>query len=258
MQLGTLSLRFSYNIQVLEGKEGKMHKRPIGYIQLYILAIFILFPWPSTLQAADFQQSPYNYFFGNHIDTHQETRLKVKKNKPASLQGFFYVIFPGGIDNESGLAIARHPRGASEDEACGVDVDCVVGWLIDAVPGEAKFLYHQGVNGDDHPVWLVNRIDIPQPGSFTHFHWITSTSTDSRAPTVPDACDKIDAGDLENLAPSAVNVTCPGWFLQIRAVEKFAFEHGGEIIPVYPGIDNATHLNLVTNYAEVQEITPTR
>ncbi|MGD8616471.1 MAG: hypothetical protein PVI91_12520, partial [Gammaproteobacteria bacterium] len=31
---------------------------------------------------------PYTFLFGNHIDTHQETRL----NKDGSLDGFFYVV----------------------------------------------------------------------------------------------------------------------------------------------------------------------
>ena len=60
---------------------------------------------------------------------------------------------------------------------------------------------------------------------------------------------------LDNLAE---DYTCPGWFLEIRAVREFAFEHGGEKVPVRPGMDNATHLNLVTNYDEVFGITETR
>ena len=52
----------------------------------------------------------------------------------------------------------------------------------------------------------------------------------------------------------AENVTCPGWFLQLKAVGSFAFQHGGETLPVTPGADNATHLNLLTNYALVPGI----
>ena len=103
---------------------------------------------------------------------------------------------------------------------------------------------------------MVNRVDIPQPGSFTHFHWIDEDSTDPRAPTdFPEECKVDTAGALDN---NAENKVCPGWFLQIRAVRRFAFKHGDETIPVRPGIDNATHLNLTTNYAEVPGITPTR
>jgi len=211
-----------------------------------------------TAIADEFHESPYDFFFGNHIDTHQETKLKLKKNKPDSLKGFLYIIYTGD-DPVSGLPIARHPRGADHDEECGVDdIECEVGWKIKAVSGEAKFLYHSGVNGNDHPVWLVNRVDIPQKGSFTHFHWIGTDSSDPRAPVgVPYECDVDMAGELDN---NAENITCPGWFLEIKAVDKFAFQHGNEVVPVRKGDDNATHLNLVTNYAVVEEpiIEPTR
>jgi hypothetical protein len=139
---------------------------------------------------------------------------------------------------------------------------CEVGWKIKAVPGDAKFLYHSGVNGDDHPVGMVNRVDIPQPVSYTHFHWITTTSSDPRADDddFPVQCDVETAGELEkNAEVEDENIVCPGWFLEIKANKnKFAFEHGNEVVPVRKGIDNATHLNLVTNYRADLEIEPTR
>lgn len=196
-----------------------------------------------------------DFVFGNHIDTHQLTKLKTKNGEPEKLNGDFLIIFTGDIDQASGLPIARHPRGAAQNEECGVDLDCEVGWGINAVPGEAKFLFHAGVNGDDHPLWLINRVQIPQPGSFTHFHWITPASNDPRAGEVPVECDAQNASALEG---AAEDVTCPGWFMQITAVQSFAFQHGGEIVPVTRGEDNATHLNLLTNYVEVPNITPTR
>ena len=110
---------------------------------------------------------PWTCLFGNHLDTHQESKL----NKDGTQKGRLYIIFTEDEDPESGLPIARHRRGAGQDEECGVDSkDCVVGWNFTARPGSAKFLYHQGVNGDDHPVWMVNRVDIPNPGVFNHFH----------------------------------------------------------------------------------------
>lgn len=234
-----------------------MNKTKYRFTLIYLLAVFIFNPWSVTAFADDFHDAPYNFLFGNHLDSHQETKIKIKKSNPVSLKGSLYIIFTGDT-TDAGLPIARHPRGASQNEECGVDdIDCVVGWVINAVPGEAKFLYHKGVNGDDHPVWMVNRVDIPQPGSFTHFHWITTASTDPRALTeVPAACDQNSASQLE--AAGAADQICPGWFLEIKAIKKFAFEHGGEIVPVRPGVDNATHLNLVTNYAEVSGITDTR
>lgn len=248
-----------------------MNKRPIRYIHIYILTIFILNPLFFSALADEFHEEPYDFLFDNHIDTHQETRLTTAKGQPKRLKGFFYIIFTGEVDSVSGLPIARHPRGSEHNEVCGGDfdddidddfedegddIDCIVGWTMKGRPGKAKFLYLAGVNGNDHPVWMVNRTEIRQPGSYTHFHWIGAKSNDPRAPkAIPTECDVEMAGKLQD---NAENVVCPGWFLQIKAVEEFAFDHGGEIVPVRPGIDNATHLNLVTNYAAVEGITSTR
>ena len=221
-----------------------------------VLLIMILTGVPAM--AGDFHKPPKDFLFGNHIDTHQENMLKLDKDgNPATLRGTFYVIITDDIDPASGLPVARHPRGPDEGEDCNDKATgCVVGWSMEGVPGEATFLYHSGINGNDHPVWMVNRVDIPQPGSFTHFHWIGADSDDPRAPAdVPVECDVDRAGELDN---NAENVTCPGWFLEIRAVREFAFDHGGEKVPVRPGLDNSTHLNVVTNYAEVTGITKTR
>lgn len=228
----------------------------------------------------ELHQPPFTFLFGNHIDTHQETRL----NKDGTLRGQFYVYYTGAIDEVSGLPVARHPRGPEHDEECGVDpIDCVIGWELLATPAEAKFISHSGVHGDDHPVWLIgNRSEIPQPGSFTHFHWITSASTDERYDTVPAPCDVAMAGMLEGTAltgeltlddgvqlvtwegvdvhveDGAENLVCPGWLFQLTARRSFAFQHGGENTPVRPGTDNSTHVNIVANYALVPAMTGDR
>ena len=75
---------------------------------------------------------------------------------------------------------------------------------------------------------------------------------------VHEFCNKNNAGQLETQAPTAVDKFCLGWFLEIKAEMKFAFEHGSEVIPVRKGDDNATHLNLVTNFSPVLGITSTR
>lgn len=218
-----------------------------------ISLLFVSSAWSGNV----LHNGAFSFLFGNHIDTHQESKLALDKyGNVESIKGRLYIIYTGAT-NEDGVPIARHPRGASNNETCGVDpIDCVVGWTINALPGEAKFLYHSGVNGNDHPVWLVNRVEIPQPGSYTHFHWITTTSADPRAANVPVECDQKNASDLESAG--ATNTVCQGWFLQIHAVEDFVFEHGGEKILVTSGDDNATHLNFVTNYAEIPDITATR
>lgn len=60
--------------------------------------------------------------------------------------------------------------------------------------------------------------------------------------------------------PTAVDEICLGWFLQIKAKKKFAFQHGGEIIPITNGADIRSHMNIVTNYenSTVVPITTTR
>lgn len=251
-------------------------------LALALSATAVQAAWPDDVYPGDvFHAAPFDFVFGNHIDTHIQLELKTRKDgSPKNLRGSFYIIFTDdhgvslGIDPVSGLPIARHPRGTNEDhdETCGVSLNiiCVVGWHMRGLPGAAKFISHDGVNGDDHPIWMVNRAEedsapvagmvIPQPGSYTHFHWITRSGTDSRASAVLDACDKQKAGQLEDLDPTAVNEVCEGWFLQITAKQNFAFKHGGEIIPVRKGIDNRSHLNTVTNYRSppVEPITQTR
>jgi hypothetical protein len=221
---------------------------------------------------------PYDFLMGNHIDTHLESMLR----RDGSLFGRLYIYFTGEVDDVTGLPVAHHPRGAGEhNEECGVDaINCVVGWHVRALPAEAVFISHGGVNGHDHPVWLINgRNSIPQPGSYTHFHWITSMSSDARWEEVPEACDVGMAGMLEghvvtgdltledhvnlpiiwddaevHIGGGAENLVCPGWLLELKAIREFAFHHGGETIAVSPGIDNRTHLNIVTNYAIVPGI----
>ena len=284
-------------------------------------------PRPGDVAPGDttWKAAPYDFEFGNHIDTHTQLKLIAPRGKLNKLIGSFYIIFTDdqgvslGIDEGSGLPIARHPRGLEydmggnlkHDELCGFseNIVCEVGWHMDGKPGNAKFVSHSGVNGDDHPLWMTNRspssnhgsgMSIPQPGSFTHFHWITPSGDDPR--TVPAACDEQMAGKLEGdvieaanvdvngaikvkdlpdvpatagwtdqkvhsglaetsdptAVASAEDVVCPGWYLQINARQNFAFQHGGEIIPVHRGIDNTSHLNLITNYAIVPGLTTTR
>lgn len=283
-------------------------------------------PRPGDVEYGDpWKQDPFGFDFGNHIDTHTQLQLITNKDgDPKKLRGTFYIYFTGEIHEPSGLPVARHPRGYMEnadgtvkhDERCGVTENfvCVVGWHMDGHPGVAKFVSHSGVNMNDHPKWLTNRspysnpdipgLAIPQPGSFTHFHWITPSGDDPRAQDAeyPAACDEQMAGKLqgdkieeaavdvlglikdmaagdtaasagwtgqtvhsglaETSDPTAVasaeNVVCPGWYLQINARTNFAFMHGGEIVPVHRGIDNRSHLNLITNHALVPGLTTTR
>jgi len=228
-------------------------KHKINIHSMAVTIAMVLFI-SSPAVAADFQSPPKDYKFGNNFDSHQETKFKRgKAGNPESLTGSLFIVFTGAT--ESDLPVARHPT-PSED--CNLpETGCVVGWSITAVPGYAKFLYHGGVNGDDHAFWMWNRVDFPQPGSYTHFHWISPGAGDELG-----ADPRAKAGDPSCTADGASalvpNEECYGWFIEIRAVREFAFEHGNEIIPVMPGLDNATHINLVSNYAADENIKNTR
>ena len=208
-------------------------------------------------------KQPFTFLFGNHIDTHQETKLK----NNGDLQGFFYIYWTGDFTAD-GDPIAHHCT-KPEHYAAG----CFAGWTISAKPCifevngcEAMFLYHF----HDHPVWMIGphldangglrgtRSMIAQPGSYTHMHWLTE-GTEHNGMFLPSSLVEVeDLFGVDILVPQECNVDvaskltagviCPGYYLEITAVENFIFRHGGELIPVSKGIDNRTHLNIVTSY----------
>jgi hypothetical protein len=171
-----------------------------------------LYPWRN-------HAAPFSFLFANEIDTHQQTRQTQDRN----LFGFFYIHFTGVITKDL-YRVATHVD-------CNAASECTVGWTLNGRPVRATFLYQVE---NDHPVFLLNRADIPQPGAFSHFHWLGSSP-----------------------APSA---TADGYLLQLTAVDKFCFiHHGAESattaktcrgnggVNVDLGTDIATHLNIVTS-----------
>ena len=171
-----------------------------------------LYPWNNHL-------SPYTFLFGNDIDTHQQTKL----DAGGSLDGFFYIHFTGVVTKD-GYPVATHVD-------CNANV-CTVGWTLDGKPRVATFLYQVD---DDHPVFLLSRADIPEPGAYAHFHWLGSLP-----------------------APEA---SASGYVLQLTAVDTFCFIHDGADgakhgktcrdnggVAVDPGVDIATHLNIVASF----------
>ena len=259
-----------------------------------IISIFFIFSAGQGI-AADKTWSdharPYSFLFGNHIDTHQELFLwpfNVFIYNKGDLSGWLYV-FDSGETLDDGTPVLKH---CTKQEH--YDQGCVAGWRLHGKPCieeanscRAMFLYHD----DDHPVWLVNpsvdqqgnvrgsRQPIYQPGSFTHMHWLTegslregrflpSSLSDVEAVfgvdiSVPQECNVAVADAL------TTGVICPGYMLQLTALKPFgykewAFQHGGEKLVLTPGIDNKTHLNLLTSYqaislpAEVIDNLPSR
>jgi len=195
-----------------------------------LLAVGLAVSLPPSAPRADLpaprnHAPPFTFLFGNEIDTHQQTF----RASDGSLIGFLYITFTGEVTPQ-GYPVAHHC------DAQTPPARCVAGWTLRARPGTARFLFQNA----DHPVWLTSRADIPQPGAFAHFHWITSASTDPRPVTDPGCQGQMDS----DLVPGAV---CPGFFIQLIALRAFAFDEFGQRIQVDPGIDIATHLNIVTS-----------
>lgn len=172
-----------------------------------------LYPWRN-------HEPPFNFVFGNDIDTHQQTRL----TRDGSLFGFFYISFTG-VKTKDHYPVATHVD-------CNASSDCTVGWTLSGKPISATFLYQ---TMDDHPVFLAKRADITQPGSPSHFHWLGAVMPMPRQ-------------------------TLNGFLLQLTAVDHFCFIHNGAEaataaatcrqnggVNVDPGIDIATHLNIVAS-----------
>jgi hypothetical protein len=163
-------------------------------------------------------RAPWSFVFGNDIDNHQQTRVA----HDGSLSGFFYIVYTGVVTSD-GLRVATHTN-------CNMTTECTVGWTLQGVPASAKLVLQPM---HDHPVFLLPRTDIPQPGSYSHFHWTGM------------------AMPMPYLATS-------GYMLQLNAENRFCFiHHGAEAassaatcranggVAVERGIDLATHLNII-------------
>jgi hypothetical protein len=159
-------------------------------------------------------QAPFDFLFGNHLDTHQQT----KPQEDGSVFGFLYIKFTGEFTPD-GVPVARH---ADANDPMN---EVSVGWQIKAVPAVATVVYHQM---GDHPLWLIDdRNDIPQPGGYSHFHWLD--------------------GPMNAMA-LAIGDTYDGYVVELIAKDTFAFGHGTDLVYVTNGPDLATHTNIVTSF----------
>lgn len=168
------------------------------------------------LPAWDDHAGELSFLFDNPFDMHQQSYI----SEAGSLEGFLYIHFTG-VTTADGLHVASHAD-------CNAQ-DCSVGWKIAGEPREASFAYHVM---PDHPVFLIDRSEIPQPGAYSHFHR--------------------SGPDMESSGA--------GYVLELFAVQSFCFIHedamcadpeqscrqnGG--VPVSVGFDTATHLNIVSS-----------
>mgnify|MGYP003702812913 CR=1 FL=1 len=159
------------------------------------------YPWRS-------HAAPYNHEFGNHIDTHQQSKL----NRRGQLGGFFYIKFTG-TETADGDPVAEHAKCDKTPD------DCSVGWKLKGVPVQAKLLAKPD---GEHPQWCVEAKDIPQSPGYSHFHWLGP----------PEHAGDLKDGDIRD-----------GYLLKLTAVDKFWFDHHGGFL-VTPGIDTETHANV--------------
>jgi hypothetical protein len=181
----------------------------IPVVLLFTLAMAAV-AYASTGYPWNDHAAPYDYLFGNHIDTHLQSQT-IDKNK---LEGFFYIQYTGNVVD--GVPEAMHAN-------CGADeADCFAGWKLNGLAVQATLLEKpEGM----HPQWCVDLADIPRARGYSHFHW----------EGLPE-----HAGDLVEGA------TYDGYLLKLTAIDRFFFEHHGGFF-VTPGIDTETHANVVTD-----------
>ena len=185
-------------------------------VSLFITSTQVLaggYPWN------DEHRKPYDFTFGNNIDTHQQARIKAN----GELFGFLYVTPVAGNEVIDGIPVKKHCDGNTPDN------ECEVGWIIRGSfigePNEPTFVYK--VN-KDHPTWVMrSRSDIPQPASNIHFHWLG----------LPNGGGGFNQGD-----------TREGYILELEAIDTFYFRHNDEDLLVRPGTDVSTHVNVVGSF----------
>ncbi|NIN68427.1 MAG: hypothetical protein GTO63_27710, partial [Anaerolineae bacterium] len=100
---------------------------------------------------------PFEFLFGNHIDTHQQSTLVGS----GELQGFFYIRYTGSF--QGSVPEARHANCAM------MPGECTVGWILRGIPMRARLLDKQP---HQHPTWCVDPADVPTQPGYSHFHWL--------------------------------------------------------------------------------------
>lgn len=188
-----------------------MGKRELAAL---ILGMALVVAIPAVAGADGYEwrdhRAPFDFEFGNHMDTHQQSKL----TGTGGLTGFLYIT-PGDTTTPDGAPIAMHGD-------CSKNPDgCTVGWELHGLPAEAEYCGH--VHGE-HPAWAIEPEAMPKQRGFTHFHWLNETV------------------HHDGLVPGE---TYDGQLLKLTAVEAFLFSHHGGFL-VEPGIDFETHANVFT------------
>lgn len=190
-------------------KEAAIRRQTVISLAIGLAMILAI---PAVAGAASYEwrdhASPFDFEFGNHIDTHQQSMLTGK----TGLTGFLYIT-QSGETTDDGVPVAMHGD-CSQDPAA-----CSVGWSLKGLTREAEYCGH--VSGE-HPAWAIDPDSMPSQRGFTHFHWLNESL------------------HHDGLTPGQ---TYDGYLLKLTAVDTFVFSHGSEYL-VEPGIDFETHANV--------------
>ena len=132
----------------------KFHKTYRLCTVLILFTVIVAFNVYAAGPPWDEHADPFGFLFGNHFDTHQQSKVNGGKDK---LVGFLYIEYTDGTEGaEYGLSDAVH----------GTDT---VGWVLDGHPVEEAVLIEH--TSGEHPVWCLDPEDIPRSKGYTHFHW---------------------------------------------------------------------------------------
>lgn len=171
---------------------------------------------------------PYDFLFGNHFDTHQQT----KKSGSQRLNGFFYITAKG---DKNGIPVADHGNCDENPEGC------TVGWTLHGIEMEAELLQ----KGMGHPQWYISSEKMPKQRGYTHFHWVKKKDHNEGNEGHQSSAGNSDDSSDTHSSGLEVGATYEGYLLKLTASETFYFEHHGSFL-VTPGIDFETHANVYT------------
>ena len=154
--------------------------------------------------------APFSFRFGNEIDTHQQSLVMSSKK----LQGFLYIRYTG--ETIDGIPVAEHTN-------CDMMAqDCRAGWKINGIPAVGVYAGH---NMENHMPQFCLGSDQVRSG-FSHFHWLG---------------EPMMGMDL------VLGESYSGYMMRLVALDTFYFRHHESLILVSPGVDQTSHLNIVTD-----------
>jgi hypothetical protein len=126
-----------------------------------------------------------------------------------------------------------------------VGQECTVGWILDGIPIQATYLGHEE---GSHPQWYIDPAALPQQPGYSHFHWLGQPEHPGGSHGGMSGHSADSSGGMSGHSGGLqVGQVYDGYLLKLTARDTFFFEHHGGFL-VTPGIDVATHANVVTEY----------